>query len=91
LITGSGKDLGNPSHKHHFFDYVQDYIRLYGKRKVEANAMVIRPAESRTLFRDTILRYLSPNAPTYYRESLAPNREQVRVEVMRLLQDLAQS
>jgi hypothetical protein len=91
LITGSKKDLGDPSHKHHHFGYVQEYIRQHGKRKVEANAMVIRPEASRALFRDTILRYLSTDAPTQYWESLRPIREQVRVEVMHLLQDMAQS
>jgi hypothetical protein len=91
LITGSKKDLGDPSHKHHHFGHVHEYIRQHGKRKVEANAMVIRPEASRALFRDTIWRYFSTDVPTQYWESLRPIREQVRVEVMRLLQDMAQS
>jgi hypothetical protein len=91
LMTGSGKDLTRPDHPDHQKAYVQDYLRQYGARKVEANAMVVRPAESRALLRETILRYLSADAPARYRESLTPIREQVRVEVMRLLQDMAQS
>jgi hypothetical protein len=91
LTTGSGNDLGDPDHKHHQKAYVQEHIRQNGKRKVEANAMVVRPEPSRALLRETILRYLPADAPARYRQLLTPIREQVRVEVMRLLQSMAQS
>lgn len=62
LITGSKKDLGSPSHPNHFMSYVQEYISNYGIRKCEANALVVRPAESRELVRQTIENYLGNDA-----------------------------
>ena len=88
LTTGSGKDLSDPHHPDHNSPHVQRYLRDYGVRKVEANAMVVRPEPSRALLRDTILEYLSAEAPTHYRESLKPVRLQVKAEVMRLLQEV---
>jgi hypothetical protein len=85
LATGSGKDLSDPDHKAHQYAHVQAYLSKYGARKVEANAMVVRPNESRALLRDTILRYLPEDAPARYKASLAPLREQVRQEVLRLM------
>ncbi|RWM34219.1 MAG: hypothetical protein EOR77_14530 [Mesorhizobium sp.] len=41
LETGSGKDLGDPGHPYHRKPYVQNYIASQGRRKVEANALVI--------------------------------------------------
>ncbi len=40
LITGSKKNLADPSHPDHNKPYVQDYIKKYGKRKCEANAVL---------------------------------------------------
>lgn len=56
LTSGSGKapDYSNP--------IVQKYIAEYGERKVEANAIVIRPTEARQLCRDAIEKYLGTNA-----------------------------
>jgi len=59
LITGSGNDLGDPKNKDHWRADVQDYIKKYGVRKVEANALVKRPKEGRELYREAILRYVS--------------------------------
>jgi hypothetical protein len=91
LTTGSGLDLADIHHKDHKSPHVQQYLRLYGARKVEANAMVVRPEPSRALLRATILRYIPEEAPRRYRESLTPAREQVRVEVLRQMQGMAQS
>jgi len=87
LTTGSGKNLEDPSHKDHQKAYVQEYLRLYGSRKVEANAMVVRPEPSRALLRKTILRYLPADAPARYQARLAPHRDTLRLEVMRLLRE----
>jgi hypothetical protein len=87
LATGSGQDLADPSHKDYQKAHVKQYIRKYGNRKVEANAMVVRPEPSRALLRQTILKYLPEDAPARYHAALAPLREQVRVEVLRLLEE----
>ena len=85
LDTSSGRSLADPRHKDHKQSYVQDYLRRFGVRKVEANALVVRPDAGRQLCRDAILRYLPEDAPARYRAALAPHREQVREEVVRQL------
>ena len=74
LITGSGKDLADPSHPNHNLPYVQEYIKRYGPRKVEANAIVVVPDRARELCRRAIERYLGPDAL----ERFARRREAVR-------------
>ena len=85
LITNKGKDLADPKHPDHFKPYVQDYIREHGKRKVEGNALLKNPEAGRDLYRQTILKYIDPDAPLAYERSLEPARETVRAEVQRLL------
>jgi hypothetical protein len=58
LITGSGLDLGDPSHRKNGDHDVQDYIARFGERKVEADALVTRPDAGRQLCEDAILRYI---------------------------------
>ena len=62
LITGSGKDLASPSHKNHNLPYVQEYLRKFGARKCEANALVIVPDAAQNLCRETIEKYLDSDA-----------------------------
>jgi len=64
-------------------DYVQNYLRAYGARKVEANALVVRPDAGRKLCRNTILKYLPADAPDNYRETLETYREEARREIAR--------
>jgi hypothetical protein len=87
LETGSGKSFDDPKHPDHKAEYVQSYIRRFGVRKVEANALVVRPDAGRQLCRDAILKYLPEDAPQRYRAALQPHREQVREEVLRQLQE----
>lgn len=56
LISGSGKppDYSNP--------IVAKYIKRYGERKVEANAIVVRPKQARDLCREAIEKYLGKEA-----------------------------
>jgi hypothetical protein len=78
LETSGGKDLGDPKHKMHNAAFVQDYIARYGKRKVEANALVVRPDAGRQLCRLAIEKYLDLDAIADYEESLAEQRQAVR-------------
>jgi hypothetical protein len=85
LETSSGGRLDDPRHKDHFKPYVQDYIRQFGVRKVEANALVVRPQEGRRLCEAAIKRYLPENARGDYEDALEIEREKVRTEIARLL------
>ena len=51
-------DLADPKHPDHQKAYVQDYLRQFGPRKCEANALVTRQAAARQLCLDAITRYL---------------------------------
>jgi hypothetical protein len=78
LITSSGNDLADPEHRHHHADFVQNYIQEFGKRKVEANALVVRPDEGRQICQEAIEKYLDLDAIDTYKQELANRRQQVR-------------
>lgn len=62
LETGRGKDLNDPSHPNHNLDYVQNYLKTYGARKWEANALVTAPEAGRHLCAETIMKYVGGDA-----------------------------
>jgi len=76
LITGSKKNLADPSHPNYHQTYVQDYLAKIGVRKCEANALVVRPREAAELCRNAIEKYLGPGALERFKDK----REVVRRE-----------
>jgi hypothetical protein len=84
LNTGRGGSLDDPEHADHHKHYVQSYLKKFGARKVEANALVSRPEAGRELCRQAILKYLPANAPDQYQSSLELPRQQMRAEIRRL-------
>ena len=80
LITGGkGKmSLADPRHKDHAQPYVQNWLRDIGERKVEANALVVRPEAGRRLCLDAITKYVDPEAPQRYEELIRDDQDQVR-------------
>ena len=83
LITGSKKDLGSPSHPNHFLLYVQDYIKNYGKRKCEANALVVIPRQAEQLARGAIEKYLGQDSLSRFKTK----RDAVITEVKEFRKD----
>ncbi len=79
LITGSKKDLASPSHKNYKMKYVQDYIKTFGVRKCEANAIVIIPEIARMFVDDTIKSYLGQDAE----ERFLAKRQAIKDEVQK--------
>jgi len=77
LITGSKRDLGSPSHKNFKMPYVQEYIKKFGIRKCEANAIVTIPETARDFVDDTIKEYLGRDAE----ERFKAKRQEIRDEV----------
>jgi hypothetical protein len=51
-----------PNHPNHRLPYVQDYLRQFGARKCEANAIVTTPNAARQLVRDAIEGVLGTDA-----------------------------
>jgi hypothetical protein len=85
LGTGQGKDLSDPHHpfyQRNTYD-IQGYIKKYGKRKCEANAVVVVPELGRRMLLDAITRYLGADAYDDYEAEIASRR----VEVRRLVRD----
>jgi hypothetical protein len=66
---------------------VQSYLKKYGPRKVEANALVTRPKEGRQLCRDAILKYIDPDAAQEYAADLAAKRKEVVSHIAELLKE----
>jgi len=77
LITGSKRDLASPSHKNNKMPYVQGYIKQFGVRKCEANAIVTIPKIARDFINSTIKSYLGKDAE----ERFLAKRQAVRDEV----------
>jgi hypothetical protein len=86
LHTSKGKfPLNHPRHPDHSKSYVQSYLSRFGARKVEANALVVRPVAGRQLCRAAILKYVAAKATQIYQRKLDTAREAVRKEIVRLM------
>ena len=81
--------LDDAKHPDHKKPYVQNYLRRFGARKVEANALVVRPNAGRELCRQAILKYLDAEDPQRYEAALKPYRAQVQEAVVRRLKEAA--
>jgi hypothetical protein len=90
LETSSGERLDDPDHHDHDMAYVQDYLRKYchkdenGKwegRKVEANALVVRPEAARRLCREALAKYIDQEALDDYEAELEERREELRRKI----------
>lgn len=83
LITGSGKNLADPTHKNYHMAYVQEYLYTVGERKCEANAIVTMPDAARELVREAIEKYVGPDA----RDRFEEKRQAVRDEFDKFLEE----
>jgi len=66
-IVQGKTDKGRP-HPNFHLPYVQEYLKKYGVRKCEANALIIIPDESRALCRQAIEEYLGDDAEARFGE-----------------------
>jgi hypothetical protein len=88
LETGSGEDLANPKHPDHFKPYVQNYLKKYGARKVEANALVARHEAGRQLCREAIEKYIDQDGIKEYEKVLQARRLLAKKELPAALKAL---
>lgn len=77
LITGSKKNLASLNHKNNKMPYVQDYIKKFGIRKCEANAIVTIPEVARKFVDGVIKGFLGDDAE----ERFLAKRQAIRDEV----------
>lgn len=80
LITSRKKNLASPSHKNNKMPYVQDYIKKFGEKKCEANAIVPMPAEAKKLVEKAIIGYLGDEAVHRF----AAKKQKVKLEMDRI-------
>jgi hypothetical protein len=85
LVTTSGKNLADPEHYHNGHHDVQDYIARFGAKKVEAEALVVRPDEGRQLFRDAILKYVDVDGIDEFERIRDEMRAEMREHLDRLM------
>jgi hypothetical protein len=78
LETSSGGNLADPHHEDHNKPYVQSYLKRFGARKVEANALVVRAEQGRQLCLDAILKYIDRDGIAAHAAAVAEAREQAR-------------
>jgi hypothetical protein len=81
LETSTGARLDDPKHPDHHKPYVQSYLNRFGARKVEANALVVRPQAGRELCRQAILRYVPDGALGRHKEKLSSIRSTLRDQI----------
>lgn len=79
LITGSKKDLASESHHNNKMTYVQDYIKKYGVRKCEANAILPKREAARELVEGAITHFVGHDAEKRFEAK----RQAVRDELKR--------
>jgi len=85
LETSSGKNLASPRHADHNKGYVQSYLREFGVRKVEANALMAQPNAARELCLDTIHQYIDDEAVEEYEASIEEVREELAGRIAELI------
>jgi hypothetical protein len=86
LVTTNGEyPLNDRRHPDHHEAYVQNYLRQYGARKVESDALLKQPQAGRELCRRAILKYVPATAPRRYHNKLKPVRAELRRELDRLM------
>jgi hypothetical protein len=66
LETSSGKDLSKPSHPQFKTKPVQDYLKNFGARKCEANALLKNPKAAVTIMEKAIQDYVTDEAFKHY-------------------------
>ena len=77
LETSSGKRLDDPRHKDHRKSYVQSYLKKYGARKCEANALVVDIKAGRELCQQAIEAYITADDISDYDRQTHERRELV--------------
>jgi len=77
LMTGSGKDLGDSRHPNYNDYNIPVWIEKYGRRKVEANALVVRPDLARGLCEKAVNGYVRKKAIGNFNDRVEESRQKV--------------
>ncbi|HPJ68341.1 MAG TPA: hypothetical protein PLS62_11185 [Desulfobacteraceae bacterium] len=85
LQTSSGGDLTNPRHPDSKKPYVVEYIKKYGVRKCEANALVTRPDIAKNLIECTLNKYVDENSMHEYQQKIKAVQGELQSEICRFV------
>jgi hypothetical protein len=83
LITGSGMNLASPTHRNYKMPYVQEYIKKFGIKKCEANAIIPIPEEAKNLVESSIISFVGENALDRFaekRQNIKEQMDEVRIK-----------
>ena len=80
---GEITDLNNPKHKQHLHANVQAYLREFGPRKVEANALLADVAQGRGILRRQLQGLVPDWARRDYANAMREARDQARAFLLR--------
>ncbi len=85
LETSSGKDLSDPGHKNHLDRNVQDYLKKFGARKCEANALLRDPKAAKQILLGAVRKYVSDEALADFEERRRLDRQSANQAVKKAL------
>ena len=83
LITGSKRNLADPTHRNFKMEYVQEYLKTIGERKCEANAVVTMPQKARELVTKAIEKYVGDKALTRFSDKRQAVKDQLEKDLER--------
>lgn len=81
LITGSGMNLADATHKNNKLPYVKEYLSTIGERKCEANAIVTTADKAMQLVKEEIESWIGPEA----KQRFSGKRFEIQFEYSQLL------
>jgi len=84
LITGNTQkkmDLGSPTHPNHRLAYVQQYLKKVGRRKCEANSIIVVPDKGKQMCKIAVQEILGEDALGRF----AKRRKEVRKKIVEVM------
>lgn len=85
--NGNARHLDDPEHSDFNKPYVKEYIREFGARKVEANALMSNIPAGRELCEDSILKYFNPDAFEEYRKKTKELKQEAERIILKQLSE----
>ena len=81
LETSSGKNLASPTHPQFKTKPVQDYLKAFGAKKCEANALLKRPEAAVSIFEEAIKDYVTDEHLRLYHEQGERDRQEAEAAI----------
>jgi hypothetical protein len=86
LETSSGRDLASPKHPDHYSQNIQNYLREFGARKCEANALLRSPEAAEQILLNALDQYIEHEHLLEYQEQVLRDKQAAGDAVAKLLE-----